>query len=353
MGRMLKELRRSRRAATSLELALISPFLILIILMIIENSLMLFAQSVLDAATVEAARQIEIGNITTSSAFRTAICSYTSTLFTCSNLQFYVASSSLLSLQCKVRSATERFSCRYSRPGSAAPTSSPKSPTTEPMSPLADQPRQHQLDAPVDGRVPERAVLMRMSGGIFRHAAHCLRLDRRGTAAVETALLSPVLILMFLGTVEVTQLIRVEAKLTRAAQAIQDIVAGQSGATAASLAIAFTGGQIVMTPFGAANLSAAVASVTFTSTGTAKAISWQQVENSGTSMTTTYACGAAAGMSLDSDSVIVVQATYTYVPIVSYILGKSFTLTQTAYGRPRNTPEITWSGSFNGTTGNC
>ena len=92
---MVNDLVRSRRAATALELALIAPFLILIILMVIENGLMLFAQSVLDSATVEAARQIEIGNITTSSAFRSAVCSYTATLFTCANLQFYVASSSL------------------------------------------------------------------------------------------------------------------------------------------------------------------------------------------------------------------------------------------------------------------
>lgn len=95
IGGMMKDLVRARRAATALELALVAPFLILIILMVIENGLMLFAQSVLDAATVEAARQIEIGNINNSSDFRTAVCSYTSTLFTCANLQFYVASSSL------------------------------------------------------------------------------------------------------------------------------------------------------------------------------------------------------------------------------------------------------------------
>ena len=188
---------------------------------------------------------------------------------------------------------------------------------------------------------------------IVRHAAGRLRVDRRGTAAVETALLSPVLILLFLGTVEVTQLIRVEAKLTRAAQTIQDIVAGQTTANAASLTIAFNGGQLVMLPFGPTNFSASIASVTFDSTAAANTVAWQQIENSDPGMTTTYACSTATGMSLGSDSVVVVQATYTYVPIVSYVLGKSFILTQTAYGRPRNTPVISWSGNSNGSTGNC
>lgn len=194
---------------------------------------------------------------------------------------------------------------------------------------------------------------MRRSHTIGRHDVSGLGRDRRGTAAVETALLSPVLILLFLGTVEVTQLIRVEAKLTRAAQAIQDIVAGQTTANAASLTIAFNGGQLVMLPFGPTNFSASIASVTFDSTAAANTVSWQQIENSDPGMTTTYACSTATGMSLGSDSVIVVRATYSYVPIVSYVLGKSFTLTQTAYGRPRNTPVISGPASSNGSTGNC
>ena len=86
---------RARRAATSVELAIIGPFFILLILMVIENGVMLFAQSVLDDAVVQAARQIQIGNVNSSDAFRTAVCGYTSTLFNCSNLQFYVASSSV------------------------------------------------------------------------------------------------------------------------------------------------------------------------------------------------------------------------------------------------------------------
>ena len=187
----------------------------------------------------------------------------------------------------------------------------------------------------------------------MRHVAERVRSDRRGTAAVETALMSPVLILMFLATVEITQLIRVEAKLARATQAIQDIVAGQTTATATTLGVAFTGGQIVMMPFGASNLSAAIASVDFNSSGAATAVSWQELENNSPGMTTTYACSTAAGMSLGNDSVIVVQATYTYLPIVSYLMGKSLTLTQTAYGRPRNAPSISGPSSYNGTAGNC
>ena len=190
---------------------------------------------------------------------------------------------------------------------------------------------------------------------VRRSVVRRLFADRRGTAAVEAALLSPVLILLFLGMVEVTQLIRVETKLARAAQAIQDIVAGQTAGSSstASLANAFAGGQIVMTPFGALNMSASIASVKVDSSANALSVDWQQLENNSPNMTIAFACSTAAGMSLGSDSVIVVQATYNYVPIVSYLFGKNYTLTQTAYGRPRNVPAISAPASSNGSSGNC
>ncbi len=114
----MRELVRARRAATAVELALVSPFFLLIILMVIENGVMLFAQSVLDNATVQAARQIQIGNITTASAFRTAVCSYTSTLFNCANLQFYVASLPLVFPQVAVPASNGTFLAPVFVPGS-------------------------------------------------------------------------------------------------------------------------------------------------------------------------------------------------------------------------------------------
>ncbi len=195
-----------------------------------------------------------------------------------------------------------------------------------------------------------------MATSSIRDVTRRFRRDRRGTAAVEVALLSPLLILMFLGTIEVTQLVRVEAKLAHSAQTIQDIVAGGPSTTSnTNLANAFTGAQIVMFPFTTTTtLSAAIASVTFDANGNASAVSWQKLENTSSGMTVASACAVAAGLSLNNDSVIITQVTYTYIPIVSYLFGKSFTLTQTAYGRPRSNPAVvTDDNSSDGPTGNC
>lgn len=194
---------------------------------------------------------------------------------------------------------------------------------------------------------------MTRPGRSFHALIRQFQRDRRGVAAVELALLSPVLLMLFLGTVEVTQLIRVKTKLALTAQAIQAMVAGQTTATANSLSIIYSGSQLVMTPFASSGLTASIASVSFTSSGSATSVDWQMLEGGATSMTVSAACTLAAGLSLGSDSVIVVKTTYAYTPVLSYLLGKSYTLTQVAYGRPRNAAAVSGPSTSTGSTGSC
>lgn len=89
-----RALGRTRRASAVVEFAIAGPTMILLAFIVIENGVMFLAQSVLDNATRSAARQVMIGAVTTSTAFRTAVCSNVSTFLDCSALQFYVVSSS-------------------------------------------------------------------------------------------------------------------------------------------------------------------------------------------------------------------------------------------------------------------
>lgn len=88
-----------RHAAASVEFALIGPVFLFVACAILEFSLELLAQTVLDQAVNLAARQVELGNITTSTALATDICGYLSTLTSsCSSrLQTYVTAGSSFS----------------------------------------------------------------------------------------------------------------------------------------------------------------------------------------------------------------------------------------------------------------
>lgn len=88
--RGLHRLRHARAAATALEFALVAPLFLLLTLVIMEDGLMLFCQSLLDNATRDAARQVKIGTVTTSTQFQTAVCNDVSAVLDCNKLNSYV-----------------------------------------------------------------------------------------------------------------------------------------------------------------------------------------------------------------------------------------------------------------------
>ena len=180
--------------------------------------------------------------------------------------------------------------------------------------------------------------------------------DRRGVAALELALTAPMMLIMFFGVIEVTQLIRVNNKLTLASQAIENVVAGQGTATLVSVTNAYQGGELVMAPFVTltAPLAVTVASVTFDASGNASSLAWQISEGGAASMTVASACNLASGLGLANDSVIVVQASYSYSAITHYVLPSSYALSHVAYGRPRNEATISGvSSPLTAPTGSC
>ncbi|HEY2133593.1 MAG TPA: TadE/TadG family type IV pilus assembly protein [Acetobacteraceae bacterium] len=85
---------------------------------------------------------------------------------------------------------------------------------------------------------------------------------RRGSVAMELALVSPLLMIMFLGCFEVTQLVRVYMGLGVAANAVADLVSRDTPDTAANIADACNGGKLIVAPFPGTGLTIAIASVT-------------------------------------------------------------------------------------------
>ena len=157
---------------------------------------------------------------------------------------------------------------------------------------------------------------------------------RGGTIAVEFALLLPVMLVILFGSVEVTRLVRTSIRLNNVAQTIADLIAQQDRVTGASMANVCAGGQMVMTPFPTAPLGAAVVSVT--NAGGVPGVDWQDVSCGAGAPIANAVTLAAPYAPAVRDSVIVVQASYLYTPILSTVLSGAFSMHRTAYARPRH-----------------
>lgn len=85
---------RTQRGATAVEFALIAPPFLALLIAILEVTLFLFAQQVLQNAAVEAGRLFMTGQAqnagTSQSQFQTEVCPMVSALFTCSSLMVNV-----------------------------------------------------------------------------------------------------------------------------------------------------------------------------------------------------------------------------------------------------------------------
>jgi Flp pilus assembly protein TadG len=168
--------------------------------------------------------------------------------------------------------------------------------------------------------------------------------DRAGTAAVEFALIMPLFATLFFGTFEVATLLLADMKLTAAAQAAADLAARAPSSSGYLKISDFTdmtnAVSQVMTPLPTTTrLKIAYASVTY-GTGTpvvawhyetngASAITMGTIPN-GVDMTT---LGSTASGS--TDSVIVVRLQYAYTSPISYVLAKTWDLTESAFERPQ------------------
>jgi len=113
----------------------------------------------------------------------------------------------------------------------------------------------------------------------LRRAALKLRGDRSGVGAVEFALIAPVLIVLYMGSLEVSVAMSVNKKLARAASTVADLVTQdqKDGVNKAFLQSMLNVAQSVMTPFRSDGIKVKITGISINGAGAATADwSWQE-----------------------------------------------------------------------------
>ena len=157
--------------------------------------------------------------------------------------------------------------------------------------------------------------------------------DRKGVSAVEFALIAPLLIALYVGTVQATLGLSADRKLTTAASTIADLVAQSDTVNGGALADIFAAGDAVLQPYSTTNLTIRVSSLQSDADGNTSLV-WSQ----GRGIAARSAGDlppVPAGVLLPEGGVIVVEAGYVYnSPITGSGIGQ-FNLSETVYMRPR------------------
>jgi Flp pilus assembly protein TadG len=165
--------------------------------------------------------------------------------------------------------------------------------------------------------------------------------DRRGVAAVEFALIAPIMVLLYCGMAELCQAVIAERKADHVASAIGDLVSQTNAVTTADLADIFSVGNTIMAPFPSATLQMRITSVTADNSGTPR-VDWSH----GSGSLTPFATGAAISIPVTmtaGESIVMSESAYQYSSVLQYLLPNVLNYNEAYYLRPRRSDSVTCS----------
>jgi Flp pilus assembly protein TadG len=175
----------------------------------------------------------------------------------------------------------------------------------------------------------------RSAGGLLR--------DRSGIAAVEFAVIVPIMLVMFFGTVEFSSAVAIDRKVTLMARTLANLTSQGLSVNNTTLTGYFNASNAIMTPYSGPLYPAPNTTVSELyidpATGAAR-VQWSQGSQPRT-VGTPVAIPASL-ISLDAQGKIIPQqylifseVNFLYTPTVGYVMTSGVSLSDVAYTRPR------------------
>lgn len=169
----------------------------------------------------------------------------------------------------------------------------------------------------------EQAVVSRLAG---------FACDKRGVSAIEFALILPLMLLLFLGMVEVSQGIIVDRKVKMTARTVADLVSQVSKTDNSGVDAALGASTAILAPFPAVNAHVIVSGVSIDNNGNAKVV-WSRA-NKDAGHGTGDSVTVPDALKTPNAFLVWGEATYDYVPTLGYVTGP-MRLSNQIFIRPR------------------
>jgi Flp pilus assembly protein TadG len=162
------------------------------------------------------------------------------------------------------------------------------------------------------------------------------RRDHRGVAALEFALITPMILGAYFGMSELSSAMMTQRRTSHSASALGDLATQYQTLHSTDISNIFAASSIIMQPFSTSPLQLRLTSITLQSSGKAT-VDWSQVQGGLAAYTTGSTIAALpAGLLVNTgDNIVMSEAKYAYTSPVAYMLPSGLNFSDTFYLRPR------------------
>jgi Flp pilus assembly protein TadG len=171
--------------------------------------------------------------------------------------------------------------------------------------------------------------------------------DRRGVSAIEFTLIAPILILAYVGAVELGTALTIDRRVSTVASTAADLVAQEKTTSNADLQDVVAAATTILAPYLASPYSPTQLKIALTSVvadqNNAGKVDWSYASNGATARAKNSSYPTPTGLTQANGSVIVAEVTYDFKPLVNIkaFTPGSFKMTRTFYARPRKSVKVT------------
>jgi len=169
---------------------------------------------------------------------------------------------------------------------------------------------------------------MKLARRLHRFAA-----ARKGSAALEFAIIAPMMIFLLFGSVDLLDALSANKRLQNAASSVADVVARDTEVSNAEITGLWAALDILMFPDNGANVNLRVSSVSVQNATTARVV-WSEARGMSPRVANSTVTLPAAMMT-PGTSVIMTETTYSYASPLGFLLPGPVTIRHDAYRRSR------------------
>ena len=162
--------------------------------------------------------------------------------------------------------------------------------------------------------------------------------DCRGISAVEFAMLLPVMMTLYLGSVEASQGIAADRKVELTAHSLADLASQYTDITNADMSNILNAGTAIIAPYSTANLQEVLSEVSINAQGVGTVV-WSDTLG-GTALTVGQTVTVPSSLAAPNSYLVLAQVQYAYNPTYGYVMTGTITLKDQSFMRPRESTSI-------------